>query len=245
MTTISAGFDGTSETGTSTLTSGTTTGAAIGTSAAFGISAGALTGMGLPSSVGVGEGRQAPPKTPKPAEKPMTMPRTNEGMENLFTAALCRVPSSAYRPADPLTMSAMAAIDRVMLRIERFIWFLIAAAVGGIWAFYEPLTGKDIPGHAHPVLATLLAAALTFGGIDLRKVARIRQELERVTNQAGLPPDAIADVAARIAILEVQDPQVARALRALAPPRTRRPTTNPARRPRRSTLDPDDGDEDT
>ena len=136
-------------------------------------------------------------------------------------------------------------IDRVMLRIERFIWFLIAAAVGGIWAFYEPLTGKDIPGHAHPVLATLLAAALTFGGIDLRKVARIRQELERVTNQAGLPPDAIADVAARIAILEVQDPQVARALRALAPPRTRRPTTNPARRPRRSTLDPDDGDEDT
>ena len=91
----------------------------------------------------------------------------------------------------------------------------------------------------------LLAAALTFGGVDLRKVARIRQELERVANQAGLPPDAIADVAARIAILEVQDPQVARALRALAPPRTRRPTTNPARRPRRSTLGPDDGDEGT
>jgi hypothetical protein len=141
----------------------------------------------------------------------------------------------------------MAAIDRVMLRVERFLWFLVAAAIGGSWIFYEPISGKEIPGHAHPVLGVLLASALTFGGIDLRKVARIRQELERVTNTAGIPSEALADVATRIAVLEVQDPQVARALRAMAPPRRRQPT-NPARRPRQnpnSSRDIGADDEDT
>lgn len=129
-----------------------------------------------------------------------------------------------------------------MIRVERFLWFLIAAAIGGTWAFYEPLTGRDIPGHAHPVLATLLAASLTFGGIDLRKVARIRQELERVTNNAGIPPEAIADVATRIAVLEVQDPQVARALRGLGTPQRRRQPTSPGRRPRQIPTLPRDND---
>ena len=135
----------------------------------------------------------------------------------------------------------MAAIDRAVHRAARFLWSLTPLAIGGSWIFYEPLSGKEIPGHAHPVLATLLAAALTFGGIDLRNVARIKQELARVTNSAGISPDALDDVAARIAILEVQDPQVARALRALAP--RRRPITQPPRRPRHAQPDPNE-DED-
>lgn len=127
-------------------------------------------------------------------------------------------------------------LDRVALRIERFLWFLVAAAIGGTWIFYEPLSGREIPGHAHPVLATLLAASLTFGGIDLRNVARLRQELMRATNQAGVPTEDIDDVATRAALLEAHDPQLAQALRRL-PPR-RRPT--PVRRPRsQSTHDED------
>jgi len=135
----------------------------------------------------------------------------------------------------------MASIDRVMLRVERFLWFLIAAAIGGTWIFYEPISGKEIPGHAHPVLATLLGASLAFGGIDLRKVARIKQELTRATNNAGIPVSDVDDVAARIAVLEVQDPQVARALRNL--PR-RRPVTQPARRPKQQPQSLDEEDED-
>lgn len=71
--------------------------------------------------------------------------------------------------------------------------------------------------------------------------ARAPTKLARVTNSAGISPDALDDVAARIAILEVQDPQVARALRALAP--RRRPITQPPRRPRHAQPDPNE-DED-
>lgn len=123
-----------------------------------------------------------------------------------------------------------SAVDRAWLRIERFLWFFVAALVGGAWVFYEAITGKEVPGHAHPVFATFVAAALAFGGADLRRIARVRRDLLAVAREAGLTAEELEGVAHRVAVLEVEDPQLVRALRALAPPASpqrRRPKTDP------------------
>ena len=148
----------------------------------------------------------------------------------------------------------MSLARSAWLRVERFVWFAFASAVAGVWVFFEAATGKEIPSYAHPVLGALVAAALMFGGVDVAKVARIRRELLAVAREAGADPQDLEAVAHRIAVLEVEDPELVRALRTLTPgtsPR-RRPRTDPQalqhatpnapqRRPRRPPTNPEGG----
>lgn len=145
----------------------------------------------------------------------------------------------------------MSVAGRAWLRVERFVWFAFASAVAGVWVFFEAATGKEIPSHAHPVLGALVVAALMFGGVDVAKVARIRRELLAVAREAGADPRELEAVAHRIAVLEVEDPELVRALRTLTPHTARRrprtdpqalqvaPQPPPVRRPRRPPTNPE------
>lgn len=121
--------------------------------------------------------------------------------------------------------------------VERFLWFAVAAAIGAMWAFYEVLTGREVPGHAHPILGTLVATALSFGGVDLRRISRARQFIAGVS---GIPPEIREHVAQRIAQLESEEPEVLHALQELAKENIRRDATlqTPPRKRTRKTMVP-------
>lgn len=122
---------------------------------------------------------------------------------------------------------------RVWLRVERFLWFAFASAVGAAWVFYEAVTGREVPSHAHPVFAALVTAALMFGGVDVARVARVRRDLLPLLRDAGVDPSRLEDIAHRVAVLEVEEPELVRVLRAQTPARRPRPKTDPANPPRR------------
>ena len=159
-----------------------------------------------------------------------------------------RVHPGSPRTPDPAQGGRVSSAGRAWLRIERFVWFAFASAVAGVWVFFEAVTGKEIPSHAHPVLGALVVAALMFGGVDIAKVNRIRRELLAVAREAGADPQQLEAVAHRIAVLEVEDPELVQTLRALAPRMQRgaRPKTDPQtqigpppRRPRRPPTQPE------
>lgn len=93
------------------------------------------------------------------------------------------------------------------------MWLIVASMIAGTWVGWEPLTGHKIPDYAHPVFGTILAAALVWGGIDLRKVSYWHKKL------LALPPDVLTSedadrLAPKIAALETDDPMLLRAIQA-------------------------------
>lgn len=113
-------------------------------------------------------------------------------------------------------------------RLERFLWFVVAALIAGVWVGFEALAGYEIPSRAHPVLALLVVAALLQGGVDLSRVWRY----QRLVGSLPIPIEERRDLAARIAHLEVNEPELLAAIRGLqaAPaPKPKRPRTRSAR----------------
>lgn len=95
------------------------------------------------------------------------------------------------------------------------MWLIVASMIAGTWVGWEPLTGHKIPDYAHPVFATILAAALVWGGLDLRKVSYWHRKL------MALPPEVMPThetdrTAVKIASMETEDPLLLKAIQALA-----------------------------
>ena len=93
-------------------------------------------------------------------------------------------------------------------KLERLVWFAVAVILAGVWIFFEMIAGYEIPGRAHPILGTLVATALVFGGIDVAKVRHARRLLAGdLAHDRGLPVDE------RLAVLRREDPELVAALR--------------------------------
>ena len=94
-------------------------------------------------------------------------------------------------------------------KLVRLVWFAVAVILAGVWIFFEMIAGYEIPGRAHPILGTLVGAALVSGGIDVAKVRRARQLFADDIGQhaRNLPVDE------RLALLRREDPELVAALR--------------------------------
>lgn len=105
----------------------------------------------------------------------------------------------------------MQVSGTAITKLERFAWFGVAAVLGGVWLFFEMIAGYEIPARAHPILGTLVATALVFGGMDLSKVRKARSLLAGDFSGA-----ALHDLDGRLAALERDDPELLAAIRRTA-----------------------------
>jgi hypothetical protein len=141
---------------------------------------------------------------------------------------------------------------RILDTVERLVWLVVASMIAGTWVGWEPITGHKIPDYAHPVFATILAAALVWGGLDMRKVSAWHKRLLALPPEAAVSVDEADRLAPRIAALETEDPILVRAIQAAALreanlpiKRTKtgkvRPVSRPRNRKTPAPVDPRDG----
>lgn len=101
--------------------------------------------------------------------------------------------------------------------LHRLLWFLIAAALGILWAYSEQITGKPLSTPGHGVLGTLFSTALATAGYNLQQLIAWRRELTQLSGATGLSMAEVRDARRLLLALQEQDPRQLRALRETAP----------------------------
>lgn len=102
----------------------------------------------------------------------------------------------------------------ILAALHRVLWFAIAVTIGLLWAYSEQVTSRPLSVHAHLVLGTLFAAALTTAGYNLRELLAWRRELQQLAERADMTPADLADARRLLLVLRERDPRRIGAIRA-------------------------------
>lgn len=101
----------------------------------------------------------------------------------------------------------------ILAALHRLLWFLLAAAIGLLWAYSEQITGRALSIQGHAVLAMLFTTALATAGYNLRELLAWRRELLQLSDSTSLSQAELHDAKRLLLILREQKPERIRALR--------------------------------